>query len=249
MSAETIVFKNREASSDPRIVKALQSADGIFLAGGDQANYVRYWKGTPVQTMLNAHVAANRPIGGSSAGLAVLGRYSYTAFDGGSMESKVALANPYDAGVTLESDFLHFKNLESVITDTHFSKRHRLGRLIAFVARLQKESDKNIAGIGVDEKTALLVDGDGTARLARGSAGSAWMMVPTTAAEIGAGKALTIRDLRLSRIDAKSAVDVKHHDVRDPGATATISIDDGKLTAPSIASDILLRDVTPPDES
>jgi beta-aspartyl-peptidase (threonine type) len=248
-SAETIVFKNRNASSDPRVVKALQNADGIFLAGGDQANYVRYWKGTPVQAALNAHVAANRPIGGSSAGLAVLGHYSYTAFDGGSMESKVALGNPYDSGITLESDFLHFKNLESVITDTHFSKRHRLGRLITFVARLQKEADKNVAGIGIDEKTALLVDDDGTARLAAGSAGSAWLVVPASMPEISAGKPLTLRDLRLIRIDAKSVVNVKHHEVRDPGATATISIDKGKLTAPSIASDILLRDVAPPDES
>jgi hypothetical protein len=34
------------------------------------------------------------PIGGSSAGLAILGHYSYTAFDGGSLESKVAFADP-----------------------------------------------------------------------------------------------------------------------------------------------------------
>ena len=63
-SAETITFHNREASSDPRVLKALHDADGIFLAGGDQANYVRYWKGTGVQEALNAHVKANRPIGG-----------------------------------------------------------------------------------------------------------------------------------------------------------------------------------------
>ena len=157
-SAETITFHNREASSDPRVLKALHDADGIFLAGGDQANYVRYWKGTPVQDALNEHVRANRPIGGSSAGLAILGHYSYTAFDGGSMESKVALGNPFDSGVTLEDDLLHIRNLETVITDTHFSRRARLGRLITFVARLKSEKDNNVIGIGVDEKTALLVE-------------------------------------------------------------------------------------------
>jgi beta-aspartyl-peptidase (threonine type) len=47
--AETIVFHHREASYDPRVLAALAGADGIFLAGGDQSNYVRYWKGTPVQ--------------------------------------------------------------------------------------------------------------------------------------------------------------------------------------------------------
>jgi beta-aspartyl-peptidase (threonine type) len=249
-SAETIVFHNRDASSDPRVVKALQDADGIFLAGGDQANYVRYWKGTPVQAALDAHVAANRPIGGSSAGLAILGHYSYTAFDGGSMESRVALANPYDSGVTLENDFLHFRNLESVITDTHFSRRHRLGRLITFVARLQKENDKNVVGIGVDEKTALLIGADGKGKLASGSAGSAWVVMPSkTSAEISAGKPLTMRGIQLTRIDAKSSIDVPRREIHAAGATATISLEDGKLSAPSIASPILLRDVAPPDES
>ena len=108
-SAQTIVFHNREASSDPRVLAALQGADGIFIAGGDQSNYIRYWKGTPVQEALNEHVRAGRPIGGSSAGLAILGHYSYTAMDGGSMESKVALPDPFSPGVTLESDFMHFR--------------------------------------------------------------------------------------------------------------------------------------------
>ena len=248
-SAETITFHNRDASSDPRVLKALREADGIFLAGGDQANYVRYWKGTGVQTALDAHVRANRPIGGSSAGLAVLGHYSYTAFDGGSMESKVALANPFDGGVTLEDDFLHIRHLESVITDTHFSRRARLGRLITFVARLRSEKDKNVIGIGVDEKTALLVDADGTARLADGSAGSAWLIVPRDNAILKTGQPLTMHGIALTRIDAGSVVDFRDHAVKHPGATAVLTIEHGELKEPSIASKILRRDVAPKDES
>jgi cyanophycinase len=248
-SAETITFHNRAASSDPRVLKALHDADGIFLAGGDQANYVRYWKGTGVQAALDAHVKANRPIGGSSAGLAILGHYSYTAFDGGSMESKVALANPFDSGVTLEDDFLHIRNLESVITDTHFSRRSRLGRLITFVARLQNEKDKNVIGIGVDEKTALLVDANGTAHLAAGSAGSAWMIVPREHARLKSGHALTMHDIALTRIDADSMVELHDHAVKKPGAAVTLKIDGGRLSEPSIASKILQRDAPPKDES
>ncbi len=248
-SAETITFHNREASSDPRVLKALHDADGIYLAGGDQANYVRYWKGTGVQEALNAHVKANRPIGGYSAGLAILGHYSYTAFDGGSMESKVALANPFDSGVTLEDDFLHVRNLESLITDTHFSARARLGRLITFVARLQSEKDKNVVGIGVDEKTALLVDADGTARLATGSAGNAWMVLPRERAQLESGQALTMHGIALTRIDADSIVNLRDHTVKKPGATVTLTIDGGRLAKPSIASKILERDVVPDGES
>jgi cyanophycinase len=181
--------------------------------------------------------------------LAVLGHYSYTAFDGGSMESKVALANPFDSGVTLEDDFLHIRNLESVITDTHFSRRSRLGRLITFVARLQSENDKNVVGIGVDEKTALIVDADGTARLAAGSAGSAWMVIPRERATLKSGQALTMHDIALTRIDAGSVVELRDHAVKNPGATVKLTIDGGRLSEPSIASKILARDVVPDKES
>jgi len=253
VSAETIVFHHREASLDPRVIAALKNADGIFLAGGDQSNYIKYWKGTPVQEVLNAHVAANRPIGGSSAGLAILGHYSYGALDGGSMESKVALANPFDKGVTLESDFLHYRYLENGITDTHFSQRHRLGRLITFLARLNSSTEdsagEKIFGIGVDEKTALLIDADGTGRLAEGSAGSAWIVQPQRAAtNLTAGKSLSMADIRLVQLGARGSIDLKTRAVHQSTAETTISILDGKPTADSIGTKILTRDKPQPGE-
>ena len=54
----------------------MRNADGIFIAGGDQSNYVRFWKGTPVAEALDPHVRAGKPIGGTSAGLAMLGGLS-----------------------------------------------------------------------------------------------------------------------------------------------------------------------------
>jgi len=110
----------------------------------------------------------------------VLGRYAYTALDGGSMESRVALANPFDAGMTLDGDFLACPGLEHVITDTHFSARGRLGRLIAFVARINRDDPAaNIRGIGVDEASALLIDEKSIGRLAPGSKGNAWIVEET----------------------------------------------------------------------
>lgn len=251
VSAQTIVFRSRAASSDPRVLAVLRGADGIFLAGGDQSRYVRYWKGTPVNELLDAHVRANRPIGGSSAGLAILGGHGYTALDGGSMESRVALADPFDAGMTLESDFLHFPGLEDLIADTHFSARSRLGRLLAFVARLRSESNAaHVFGIGVDEHTALLVGGDGIGRLAQGSAGAAWVVLPSIPARpLEHGKALSIDKWRLVRMNGASSIDLATRNIEKPDAEATISLAGGKLTKPSIASPILRRRATPPDES
>jgi len=51
-----------------------------------------------------------------------------------------------------------------VITDAHFDTRQRIGRLIVFMARvMQSGQATRMRGIGVAEKTALLVEPDGHA--------------------------------------------------------------------------------------
>ncbi|HVV95557.1 MAG TPA: cyanophycinase [Rhodanobacteraceae bacterium] len=249
VSAETIVFHDREASSDPRVLDVLHRADGIFLAGGDQANYIRYWKGTPVGDALNAHVKAHRPIGGSSAGLAVLGRYAYTALDGGSMESRVALADPFDSGVTLEGDFLHVPGLEHVITDTHFSARSRLGRLIVFIARIGHDDPAAaIYGIGVDEASALLIDGAAKGRLASGSKGHAWVVEEPEPPQLVRGKPLTIAGVSITRIDAGSTLDLATRRVANPGYATRFRINAGVGEPNAVLAAMLTRSVTPPGE-
>lgn len=250
VSTETIIFHNRRAAGDARVLAALRRADGIFLMGGDQANYLHYWKGTPVQDALNAHLRAGRPMGGSSAGLAVLGHYSYGALDGGSLESKDALADPYNAGVTLEADFLHAPGLEAVITDTHFSQRHRLGRLVTFVARLDRaDPAARVYGLGVDERTALLIDGDGRGRLAAGSEGSAWLVLPQRPARtLAKGTPLSVGDLLLLRLDAGSSVDLRSRAVQRPAGRAVLDIAQGRLRPDALATPIFLRAGPDPGE-
>jgi beta-aspartyl-peptidase (threonine type) len=164
-SVETFVFTNREQAGDERVLAALKRADGIFIAGGDQSRYVRYWRGTPVGAALDAHVRAGKPLGGTSAGLAMLGEYLYGAMDGGSQISPRALADPLGPENTIETDFLQLSLLKGIVTDTHFSERGRLGRLIAFVAKAEAMADRPLLGLGVDEDAAVAVEGDGTARV------------------------------------------------------------------------------------
>ncbi|RZA07840.1 MAG: peptidase T, partial [Proteobacteria bacterium] len=106
VSAQTLVFHGRAPASDPRVLEIVRKADGIFIAGGDQSRYVRYWKGTPLNDAINAHVRAGKPLGGTSAGLAIMGAYSYGAMDGGSLTSAAALRDPLGPSVTLVDDFL-----------------------------------------------------------------------------------------------------------------------------------------------
>ena len=249
-SAETITFHNRQASHDPRVLAALHNADGLFVAGGDQGNYVRYWKGTPVQEALNAHVRAGRPIGGSSAGLAILGHYSYPCLDGISLESKVALADPFNPSVMVEEDFMHFRGLEQVITDSHFSARSRLGRTIVFLARInQGKATPSVVGLGIDEKTALLVDGAGRAQLAAGSAGSAWLVRLTQpAATLAKGEPLTLRGIQVVRLGPDSALDLTTQAVEHPLAGTELAVERGVPSADALTQAMILRDKVPPGE-
>ncbi|MGH8214885.1 MAG: cyanophycinase [Rhodanobacteraceae bacterium] len=179
-SVETLIFHSRAPASDPRVLGILRHADGIFIAGGDQANYVRFWKGTPLNDVLNAHIRAGKPIGGTSAGLAILGQWGYGALDGGSITSPEALRDPAGPAVTLVDHFVMLPLLEGTITDTHFMQRDRLGRLLAFVARIAKDHHTAaVTGLGVDQDSALLVEPDGSAKLLSWHPdGHAWVVVP-----------------------------------------------------------------------
>ncbi len=166
-SVEIFVFHARTQAYNPRILERLRKADGIFIAGGDQARYVRFWRGTPVNAIIDAHVAAGKPLGGTSAGLAILGEKLYGAMDDGSLKSPDALLAPLGSANTIEGDFLHIPALKGVITDSHFKERQRLGRLFAFLAKGQqgRAGQSAMIGLGVDESAALAVEPDGTGQV------------------------------------------------------------------------------------
>lgn len=228
-SVATILFTDRKAASDPRVLSAIAKADGIFIAGGDQARYVRYWKGTPVARALDAHVAAGKPIAGTSAGLAILGGTAYGATDGGSIDSFAALADPLAPAVTMVGDFLHMPHLAHVVTDTHFSARDRLGRLIAFVARARAAGDSAAVGLGVDESGALCVDADGRATY-RGPPGSyAWLVQPAGTPTLVAGKPLDWRDIRVTGIAPGETIDLDRMTVAKPAFTGIARVEAGRL--------------------
>lgn len=230
-SVELISFNNREASSDAKVLEVLRSADGIFLGGGKQYLYADYWKGTAVGAALDAHVRAGRPLGGSSAGLAVMGQVCYTAHLTSRLTSEIAMKNPFDKVITFENDFLHLDLMRGAITDTHFSPRGRLGRLISFVARTQGSGIQ--LGIGVDEKTALCVDADGTGHVfTTVPEGRAWLVMPQQAPEIlKEGGPLTYRDLKVIGAGPESVVNLPKRVVEKPVATSTVSIIAGQLTS------------------
>jgi cyanophycinase len=181
-SVATINFNDREDSDNPRIIEIIDEAESIFIAGGDQSNYLRFWQDTPIQDALNRHIAAGKPIGGSSAGLAVLGEFSFASIID-TIHSPEALADPYGNKVTISREFLQIPILQGIITDTHFVKRDRMGRLLVFMARILQDGwAQKIRAIAIEEDASVLLEPDGTANVA--GKGPAYFLEATTAPTI-----------------------------------------------------------------
>jgi cyanophycinase len=164
-SVETLIIKSRKAASEAFVVDKIRNAEALFIAGGDQANYINFWKATPVAEAIQSLIDRQVPIGGTSAGLAVLGEFLFPAFHD-TITSKETLENPFHQRLVLDKDFLRLPYLQGLITDSHFVERDRMGRFIAFLARLRQDGWVQVAkGIAIDRETALLVEADGSASL------------------------------------------------------------------------------------
>lgn len=163
-SVETLLIDSRDKALKESVGKRIREAEMLFIAGGDQWNYVRYWKDSEVSKAIKYLIEEKKiPIGGTSAGCAVLSGYIFDASHG-SAHSKDVLLNPYDTTVSVSKSFIKVPLLEGFISDQHYAQRGREGRHVTFMARMI--NDFNIEqpkGIGVDEKTAFCIDKDGNA--------------------------------------------------------------------------------------
>lgn len=221
-SVESLVFKDREASFAPEIAAKIDGAEAIFLAGGDQAKYVNFWKDSPVQAALQRAVLRGVPLGGTSAGLAVLGDKIFSAQQGG-LDPEEVLTNPSDDRITLEERLVDLPYMDGFLTDTHFSQRERMGRLGGFLARANAPGGELVRGLGVDEATAILVEPDGHSRVVGDH--SAYVVTPTGPSQVEAGKPLTYLGLEVRKVDAGDTVDL--HQPHSP--TQILDIQDGHL--------------------
>ncbi len=206
-SVATLIIPNREAALDPAVAEIIRKAEVVFIAGGDQSNYVRGWQGTPVEKTINDNIAAGKPIGGTSAGLAVQGEFVYGCMkdkpDDKDLVSSDVLPNPYFERVTLVRDFLKVPHLEDLITDSHFAQRDRMGRTLVFLARLMKDGwSASPREAAIDEKSAVLVEADGKATVV-GTGKGAYFLRPMHGPEVcEKDEALTFRGVSVYRVPA-----------------------------------------------
>jgi cyanophycinase len=228
-SVATIIIKNRTAASDPFVVNKIRNAEALFIAGGDQNDYVTLWKGTPVEDAIHYLVTRNVPIGGTSAGLAVMGEFLFSAANG-TIDSSVALSNPYNSKVALDRDFLVLPNMGGLITDSHFVTRDRMGRLVTFLARIVKDGWASTAkGVGIDEMTAIAVEANGTASVL-GSGAAYFLRTPGVPEVCQAKKALTYHNVSVYRVSGSATFNFSTWS-GSGGTSYTLNADNGVLTS------------------
>jgi cyanophycinase len=232
-SVATLIIPDRSAALEPRVAEIIRQAEAVFVAGGDQALYVRFWQGTPVQDAINADVAAGKPVGGTSAGLAILGEFAYGALgdkpDDEDLASAKVLVNPFDPRVTVLRDFLRVPYLQNTITDSHFAKRNRMGRTLVFLARLMEDGWSNHPrDIAIDERSAVLVEPDGKATVV-GTGKGAYFIQPAHAPEVcRANTALRFRGLAVYHAGAGGEFDLQSWSGTG-GNSYEISVENGAI--------------------
>jgi cyanophycinase len=227
-SVETLVITNRQDANSPDVENIVRNAEIIYFAGGDQCNYVRYFKGTGLEKAVEQVYANRGGIGGTSAGLAVQGTAVYDACVKESAYSPQALANPYYTDISFTYDFFSWKYMNATITDTHLAARDRMGRFLVFIARQIADGKyEQVLGIGVDEHTSVVVDSEGLARVM--GDGAAYFVLADHKPEVcRPGLLLTYSNFKVWKLTKNGEFDLKQ---RTAPGHLLISVDNGKITS------------------
>jgi cyanophycinase len=226
-SVVSLVITDRDSSSRPDVVKTVRNAEVVFFAGGDQCNYIRWIKGTPVETAVEAVYRRGGAVGGTSAGLAIQGEISYDSCPDQSALSADVLKDPFSIDVSLSRGFFDWPTMRDVITDTHFQKRDRMGRLLVFLARaMDEKKEKRLFGFGVNENAIAIMDANGKATVF--GTGPVNVVIADHKAEVlEKGKPLTYRGFKIWHFDDGQVIDLNHLPAT---GFKTIDVIDGQLS-------------------
>src|SRR5690242_1860615 len=236
-SVETIIITSVEGANSAYVSSHIQNAEALWIAGGDQSTYVNLWRGTAVQTGVNYLLNTKQaPVGGTSAGLAVLSQFIYTG-ELGSVTSSQALANPFHRYVTLDRDLFQSTLGQNKLYDSHFVTRDRMGRSLVFLARIVNNGwAAQPRGIGIDEQTALLVLPTGAATMV--GVGAAYFLQAPGPAQVLADKTpLTYLNIGVYKVPQGGTFNLSTWSGTG-GVAYTLNVNNGSLTSTQAGGNI-----------
>ena len=205
-SAESLVVTEENADTQ-ETYDAIASASVVFIRGGAQDRYVRWWKGKKTQQAIVDVWKKGGVVAGTSAGCAVLGEVVYDSLHG-SLTAREALADGRHEHLSLTTGFLNL--VPGVLFDTHFTERGRLARLPVMLAMCKEDLKRDdIVGIGVDPRTAVCVGPDGIAEIRGEGTATFLTLAPESRVSIRKGTAPAVLDIRYTQLFAGHRYDLK----------------------------------------
>lgn len=131
-------------------VAPLRTARGVWFPGGRQWRLADSYLGTRTEAALQGVLDRGGVIGGSSAGASIQGSYLAR----GDTRSNTVMMGDHEVG---------FGYMKNTAIDQHLLARNRQFDMLEII-----EARPDLLGIGLDEDTAILVDGDRFQVLGRG---------------------------------------------------------------------------------
>lgn len=179
-------IKNRDEAGKKEYLERIRNADVVMFAGGDQLRLSSIFGGTEFLRILKTRYQdENFVVAGTSAGAAAAS--TNMIYRGQSNKALIKGEVQITAGLGF---------IDSVIIDTHFVQRGRIGRLLYAVA-----SNPGMLGIGLGEDAGLLIT-EGTMMEAIGSGLTILVngrkMAETNIYEVEMGQPVSIRNMRVS---------------------------------------------------
>jgi cyanophycinase len=179
-------IRSREDAKSEAFIDRIRKADVVMFSGGDQLRLSSIFGGTEFLQILKARYSNEHfVIAGTSAGAAAAS--TNMIYRGQSNKALIKGEVQITAGLGF---------IDSVIIDTHFVQRGRIGRLLYAVA-----SNPGMLGIGLGEDAGLLITG-GTMMEAIGSGLTILVngrkMAETNIYDVEMGSPVSIRNMRVS---------------------------------------------------
>ncbi|WP_309085337.1 cyanophycinase [Chelativorans sp.] len=201
---ELYVDDRAEAGLEEKL-EMLEGVNAIFFSGGDQLRITSQIGDTPIYERVHEIYQSGGLIAGTSAGASVM---SDTMLVRGPSATSFRIGDLHMApGLGL---------LPNVIIDQHFAQRGRIGRLIGAVSQ-----NPRVLGIGIDENTAIVVQGESFKVIGNGAVYlvDGGGVTHSNIAEAAADQALSIYDLRVHVLSAGDIFDLATrrpaHEIQD----------------------------------
>ena len=134
--------KDREIANSPDFYAPITEANGVWFTGGRQWRIADSYLGTGTVGAIDDLLRRGGVVGGSSAGATIQGSYLAR----GDTKTNTIMMGDHEEG---------FAFLPGTAIDQHLLKRNRQFDLQEII-----EANPELLGIGIDENTAIVVEGD-----------------------------------------------------------------------------------------